>query len=163
AAELDLRGQPAVVLLCGLQGSGKTTCAAKLARHLGRRGRRPLLVAADVQRPAAVEQLRILGGEACVPVWSMPGETAVARIASEGQRHARAELLDTVLVDTAGRLHVDADLMRELETVRAAVTPSETLLIVDAMTGQEAVHVAREFDARLALSGLVLTKLDGDA
>ena len=163
AAEIELRGQPAVVLLCGLQGSGKTTFAAKLAAHLVKRGRRPLLVAADVYRPAAIEQLQILGRQAGVAVWTMPGETDVPKIAAAGVAEARAGLHDTVIVDTAGRLHVDEELMRELQAIHAAVTPSETMLVVDAMTGQEAVRVAQEFDARLALTGLALTKLDGDA
>ena len=163
AADLDLRGQPACVLLCGLQGSGKTTFAAKLAQHLKRRGRSPLLVAADVQRPAAIEQLRILGEQAGIPVWAENDSRDVPRIVLRGRDAARQGLHDTLVVDTAGRLHVDDELMHELEAVRDAVPPSETLLVVDAMTGQEAVQVARAFDARIALSGLVLTKLDGDA
>jgi signal recognition particle subunit SRP54 len=162
AAELDLRGHPAVVLLCGLQGSGKTTFAAKLARHLSRRGRKPMLVAADVQRPAAVEQLQVLAATIGVPVWAEPGVTDVPGIVARGRDQARDGLHDTLVVDTAGRLHVDDDLMRELEAVRQAVPPAATLLVVDAMTGQEAVRVAQAFDARLDLTGIVLTKLDGD-
>ncbi len=162
-ADIDLRGQPAVVLLCGLQGSGKTTFAAKLARHLEKRGRKPLLVAADVYRPAAIEQLQVLGAQAGIPVFTLPGEMNVPKIATEGRTHARLHLRDTVIVDTAGRLHVDAELMRELAAIHTALQPSETLLVVDAMTGQEAVRVAQEFDTHLPLSGVALTKLDGDA
>ena len=162
AADLDLQGHPAVILLCGLQGSGKTTFAAKLARHLQRRGRKPMLVAADVQRPAAIEQLQVLARTIDVPVWSEPGVTDVPAIVTRGRDRARAALLDTLIVDTAGRLHVDAALMAELAAVRTAVPPQATLLVVDAMTGQEAVRVAQAFDAQLDLTAVVLTKLDGD-
>jgi signal recognition particle subunit SRP54 len=162
-AELDLRGHPAVLLLCGLQGSGKTTLAAKLALQLQKRGRKVLLVAGDVYRPAAIDQLQMLGAQIDVPVWTMAGERDVARIVKSGRDHARQNLLDTVIVDTAGRLHIDEELMKELEAVRAAVPPVETLLVLDAMTGQEAVQVATTFDARIPLTGVALTKLDGDA
>ena len=162
-AALELRGHPAVVLVAGLQGSGKTTFAAKLAKHLAKRGKRVLLVAADIYRPAAMDQLQLLGTQVGVPVWVRPGERDVPKLVAEARQHARQNLLDTMIVDTAGRLHVDDDLMRELEAVRAAVSPSETLLVVDAMTGQEAVQVAQAFDARVPLTGIVLTKLDGDA
>jgi len=162
-AELELRGHPAVVLVAGLQGSGKTTFAAKLAKHLTKRGKRVLLVAADIYRPAAVDQLQMLGTQVGVPVWSLAGEKDVPKLVAGARQHARQNLLDTVIVDTAGRLHVDEELMRELAAIRAAVPPSETLLVVDAMTGQEAVHVAQSFDARVPLTGIVLTKLDGDA
>jgi signal recognition particle subunit SRP54 len=145
-----------------LQGSGKTTFAAKLARHFGRRGRKPLVVAADVQRPAAIEQLQVLCDAIGVPVWAEPGKTDVPGIVARGRDAARERLLDTLIVDTAGRLHVDEELMNELEAVRAVVPKAVTLLVVDAMTGQEAVRVAQAFDARLDLTGLVLTKLDGD-
>jgi signal recognition particle subunit SRP54 len=162
AADLDLYGHPAVILLCGLQGSGKTTFAAKLAHHFARRGRKPLVVAADVQRPAAIEQLQILCNAIGVPVWAEPGKTDVPGIVGRGRDAARERLLDTLIVDTAGRLHVDDELMAELEAVHAVVPKAVTLLVVDAMTGQEAVRVAQAFDARLDLAGLVLTKLDGD-
>jgi signal recognition particle subunit SRP54 len=163
-AELNLTGvYPAVVLLAGLQGSGKTTFAAKLAGHLLRKGRKPLLVAADIYRPAAIDQLQILGGQVGVPVFARPDEKNVPRIVEQARAEAKQTLRDTLLVDTAGRLHIDDELMRELEAICKAVPPTETLLVVDAMTGQEAVHVAQEFDARLGLTGVVLTKLDGDA
>src|SRR5262245_20204372 len=157
AADLDLYGHPAVVLLCGLQGSGKTTFAAKLARHFAKRGRKPLVVAADVQRPAAIEQLQVLCSAIDVPVWAEPGKTDVPGIVARGRDAARERLLDTLIVDTAGRLHVDEELMNELEAVGAVVPKAVTLLVVDAMTGQEAVRVAQAFDARLDLTGLVLT------
>jgi len=164
AADLNLSGAyPAVVLLAGLQGCGKTTFAAKLAGHLARRGRKPLLVAADIYRPAASDQLQILGSQVGVPVFARPDAKGVPRLVQEGRAEARQQLCDTLIVDTAGRLHIDDELMRELAAIRDAVPPAETLLVVDAMTGQEAVRVAQEFEARLGLTGLVLTKLDGDA
>ncbi len=152
---------PSVVMMAGLQGSGKTTASAKLAKHLVGNGRRPLLVGADLQRPAAVQQLRVLGERVGVPVYSEPSDpVAVARSAlDEAARLGR----DVVIVDTAGRLQVDAELMDELREVRDAVHPNDTLLVVDAMTGQEAVNVATEFDAAVGLTGVVLTKIDGDA
>jgi signal recognition particle subunit SRP54 len=152
---------PSVVMMAGLQGSGKTTASAKLARHLVAQGRRPLLVGADLQRPAAVEQLRVLGERVGVPVFSEPTDpVAVARASlEEAARLGR----DVVIVDTAGRLQIDTDLMRELRDVRDVVHPNDTLLVVDAMTGQEAVNVATEFDEAVGLTGVVLTKIDGDA
>jgi signal recognition particle subunit SRP54 len=163
-ADLQLSGaQPAAVLLVGLQGSGKTTLAAKLAGHLQRRGHKPLLVAADVYRPAAAEQLCILGEQVGVPVFSRPGEKDVPEIARQARQEARQQLRDVLVIDSAGRLHVDDELMQELEALRAAVPPRETLLVLDAMTGQEALRVAQEFDRRLELTGVALTKLDGDA
>jgi signal recognition particle subunit SRP54 len=152
---------PAVVLLVGLQGSGKTTAAAKLAKQLAGTGRTPLLVAADLQRPAAVEQLRVLGERAAVPVAST-GTDPVA-VARAGVQEAERLGSTVVIVDTAGRLQIDEDLMAELARVVDATHPSDVLLTVDAMTGQEAVGVAREFAARVPLTGVVLTKLDGDA
>jgi signal recognition particle subunit SRP54 len=152
---------PTVVMMAGLQGSGKTTASAKLAKLLKARGRRPLLVGADLQRPAAVEQLRVLGERVSVPVFSEATDpVSVARGAlGEAARLGR----DVVIVDTAGRLQIDAELMDELRHVRDAVHPTDTLLVVDAMTGQEAVNVATEFDAAVGLTGVVLTKIDGDA
>src|SRR4051794_21441135 len=152
---------PTVVMMAGLQGSGKTTASGKLARLLKSQGRRPLLVGADLQRPAAVEQLRVLGERVGVPVYSEPSDPVqVARGAlEEAARLGR----DIVIVDTAGRLQIDAELMGELEAVRDAVHPHDTLLVVDAMTGQEAVNVATEFDDAVGLTGVVLTKIDGDA
>jgi signal recognition particle subunit SRP54 len=152
---------PSVVMMAGLQGSGKTTASAKLAKYLVGQGRRPLLVGADLQRPAAVEQLRVLGERVGVPVYSQPTDpVAVATGAlDEAARLGR----DVVIVDTAGRLQIDSDLMDELGHLRDAVHPNDTLLVVDAMTGQEAVNVATEFDAAVELTGVVLTKIDGDA
>ena len=152
---------PQVILLVGLQGAGKTTAAAKLARYLEGQGRTALLVAADLQRPAAVEQLRVLGDQAHVPV-SSDGTDPVA-VADAGIREAERLGRTVVIVDTAGRLHVDGALMDELTRVAVAVSPTDTLLTLDAMTGQEAVAVASEFAAHVPLSGVVLTKLDGDA
>ena len=152
---------PAVIVLAGLQGSGKTTVAAKLARHLDGQGRRPLLVAADLQRPAAIEQLRVLGERIGVPVSS--SGTDPVEVAEAGRREAERLGRAVVIVDTAGRLQIDDELMGELARVTAAVRPDDTLLTLDAMTGQEAVAVASEFATRVPLTGVVLTKLDGDA
>jgi signal recognition particle subunit SRP54 len=156
---------PTVVMLAGLQGAGKTTAAGKLARQLKSQGLQVLLVAADLQRPAAVEQLRVLGRRLDLPVWSAPDEgskdpVAVARSAlDEAARLGR----NVVVVDTAGRLQIDTELMDELRDVREAVQPTDTLLVVDAMTGQEAVNVATAFDDAVGLDGVILTKIDGDA
>ncbi|HEV2992867.1 MAG TPA: signal recognition particle protein, partial [Acidimicrobiia bacterium] len=152
---------PGVVVLAGLQGSGKTTAAAKLARYLEQQGRKPLLVAADQQRPAAVEQLRVLGERLAVPVSSAGADPVDAAVS--GVREAERLGCTVVIVDTAGRLHVDDDLMGELARIVDAVHPDDVLLTVDAMTGQEAVAVASEFAARVPVTGVVLTKLDGDA
>jgi signal recognition particle subunit SRP54 len=160
---VHLAGSPAVVALVGLQGSGKTTTAAKLARHVIRIGRRPILVAADPYRPAAVEQLVTLGRNLDVPVVTTPAGTAVEEIGRLGLAAARREVRDTVILDTAGRLTVDEALMAELTRLTQAVRPHETLLVVDAMTGQEAVAVAQAFAEAVPLTGLVLTKVDGDA
>jgi len=161
-AGLALDRRPAVVLLVGLQGSGKTTAAAKLAALLKKEGRKPVLAAADVVRPAAVEQLERLGAQIDVPVVRREG-IAPPRIAAEAVEWAEENLCDVVLVDTAGRLQIDDAMMRELEDIVAGTEPAEVLLVADAMTGQEAVNVAEAFDARLGLTGIVLTKLDGDA
>ena len=158
-----LTGSPAVVVLVGLQGSGKTTSAAKLARHLVRQGRRPILVAADPYRPAAADQLEILGKSLDVPVFRAQTGTTVLSIAKGGLDAARKQVRDVVILDTAGRLTVDAPLMAEIADLTAALKPAETLLVVDAMTGQEAVHVAEAFAAAVPVTGLVLTKIDGDA
>jgi signal recognition particle subunit SRP54 len=158
-----LTGSPAVVLLAGLQGAGKTTTAAKLARHVVRLGRRPLLVAADPYRPAAADQLETLGRALDVPVHRGSADTTVVDIVRGGMDAARRGARDVVIVDTAGRLTVDEVLMQEIADVAAAVRPSESLLVVDAMTGQEAVAVAQAFAAVVPLTGLALTKIDGDA
>jgi len=161
--QLKLDGRPAVILMVGLQGSGKTTTAAKLAVRLRREGRRPLLVAADVYRPAAVDQLVQLGDQIGVEVHSRPVGTPALEVARSGLEVARQRGLDVLIVDTAGRLHVDEAMMDELVRISGRVTPSETLLVVDGMTGQESVRVAEAFHGRLPVSGLVLTKMDGDA
>jgi signal recognition particle subunit SRP54 len=160
---LALEARPAVVMLVGLQGSGKTTTAAKLAVRLRKEGRHPLLVAADVYRPAAVDQLVQLGDQIGAEVHSRSVGTPALEVARSGLETARQRNLDVVLLDTAGRLHVDEAMMDELVRIAGAVTPTETLLIVDAMTGQEAVRVAEAFHARLPITGLILTKMDGDA
>jgi len=158
-----LVGQPAVVALVGLQGSGKTTSAAKLARHLVRQGRQPLLVAADPYRPAAIEQVLALGRSLGIPTFDAPPGTPVVKIAEGGIAQAKRTGRDVVILDTAGRLTIDEALMAEIRDVAAAVKPSETLLVVDAMTGQEAVAVAQAFGQAVPLTGLLLTKIDGDA
>ncbi|HEV8490049.1 MAG TPA: signal recognition particle protein [Candidatus Limnocylindrales bacterium] len=158
-----LSGSPAVVALVGLQGSGKTTSAAKLARHIVKLGRRPILVAADPYRPAAADQLETLGRQLNLPVHRAPAGTPVVEIARGGLDAARRQTRDTVILDTAGRLTVDEALMAEIAALNEAVQPVETLLVVDAMTGQEAVAVAQAFVAAVPVTGLVLTKIDGDA
>jgi signal recognition particle subunit SRP54 len=161
---LDHRTTPvSTIMLVGLQGSGKTSFSAKLAGLLRKKGRRPQLVGADVYRPAAMDQLQVLGRELDLPVHVDRNERDVVRIAEAGRTQARQELRDTLIVDTAGRLHVDEDLMAELERLNDALAPDEILLVVDAMTGQEAVKVAPEFSRRLPLTGVLLSKLDGDA
>lgn len=152
---------PTVIMLCGLQGAGKTTHAAKLAHYFKKMDRRPLLVACDIYRPAAVEQLKIVGAAADVPVFTLDGEKPV-RIATEAVRHAKTYGNDIVILDTAGRLHIDEPLMEELRQIKKAVSPDEILLVVDAMTGQDAVNVAESFDAQLDIDGVILTKFDGD-
>ncbi len=152
---------PSVILLVGLQGSGKTTQAGKLALRLKEQGRRSLLVAADVYRPAAIDQLQTLGKQIDIPVFTGDAKNPVA-IARDGVAHAKRLGLSTVIIDTAGRLQIDAALMDELERVKAAVNPKEILLVADAMTGQEATNVAKGFHERLGITGVILTKLDGD-
>jgi signal recognition particle subunit SRP54 len=158
-----LTGNPAIIILVGLQGSGKTTSAAKLSRHLVKMGRRPLMVAADPYRPAAADQLQTLGKSLDVPVYRAPAGTSVLDIAKGGMEAARKQVRDTVILDTAGRLTADEPLMKEIADLAAAYKASETLLVVDAMTGQEAVNVASAFHAAVPVTGLILTKIDGDA
>ena len=162
-ADIDLSGRPAVSALVGLQGSGKTTSAAKLGLYLKSRGRYPLLVAADLSRPAAVSQLKKLGRQIGVPVFCPDGARDPVEVAREGVKEARLTGRDTVLVDTAGRLHIDEDLMREIRSVVDAISPNEILFVADAMTGQDAVRSASGFAAVLPLTGVILTKTDGDA
>jgi len=163
-SKIDLSGEsPHVVMLVGLQGSGKTTTAAKLALHLRKQGQRPLLVAADTRRPAAVEQLEILGKELDIAVHSEGTTAAPPQICGNAVQRAQKAAYSVVVMDTQGRLHVDDQLMAELELIRNRLSPAEILLVADAMTGQDAVRVAQEFDQRVGLTGLILTKMDGDA
>ena len=152
---------PCIIMLCGLQGSGKTTHAGKLAFMMRKEGRRPLLVACDVYRPAAIEQLKVVGEKAGVPVFEM-GQINPVKITQEALKFAKDHGNDTVIIDTAGRLHIDEALMKELQDIKAAVSPNEILLTIDAMTGQDAVNVAKTFDEALGIDGVILTKLDGD-
>src|SRR2546427_319388 len=162
-ASLQLSGNPSCVLMVGLHGSGKTTSSGKLARLLHKQGRTPLLVAADVYRPAAMDQLEKLGEQLQVPVFAPKGEKDVLKIAREALASARAQNRNTLIFDTAGRLQIDEDLVQELVRLRDLVKPQETLLVLDAATGQEAVNVATHFDQALNITGSILTKLDGDA
>jgi signal recognition particle subunit SRP54 len=154
---------PSVLLLMGLQGSGKTTTAAKLALYLRRQGLHPMLVAADLRRPAAIEQLATLGKQLDIPVYQEGTDSTTVQAVTHGLERARALGSTWAIVDTGGRLHVDDELMQELEQVKAAVSPAESMLVVDAMTGQDAVRAAQEFHQRIGLTGLILSKLDGDA
>jgi signal recognition particle subunit SRP54 len=154
---------PSVIMMVGLQGSGKTTTAAKLALHLKHGGQKPLLVAADNRRPAAIEQLEVLGKQVDVPVYSEDPKTASKEICVHALSQARKIAATHVIVDTAGRLHIDEEMMAELEQVKKVLRPDEVLLVVDAMTGQDAVRVAEEFHAKVNLTGLIMTKMDGDA
>ena len=163
ATDIRLEGTPAVVLIAGLQGSGKTTFSGKLASFIkSKKGRQVLLVAGDVYRPAAIEQLKILGEQIGVPVYTEEGNQNPVQIAQNAIQHARTNNYNVVIVDTAGRLAVDEAMMQEITAIKAAVNPSETLFVVDSMTGQDAVNTAREFNERLDFDGVVLTKLDGD-
>ncbi len=163
ATDVRLEGNPAVILIAGLQGSGKTTFSGKLAAFLkSKKGRQVLLVAGDVYRPAAIDQLQVLGGQIGVEVYTEAGNTNPVQIAENAVRYARQKSYNVVIVDTAGRLAVDEAMMQEITAIKAAVKPSETLFVVDAMTGQDAVNTAREFNDRLDFDGVVLTKLDGD-
>ena len=152
---------PTVIMMCGLQGSGKTTHSAKLALKLKKEGHRPLLVACDIYRPAAIKQLQVVGEQVGVPVFEMGTENPV-KIAEEAVKHAKDHGYDYVFLDTAGRLHIDEQLMQELQNIRSTVHPHEILLVIDAMTGQDAVNVAKSFNETLGIDGVVLTKLDGD-
>ena len=163
ATDINLKGHPAVILMAGLNGAGKTTLSGKLALLLkSKRGRKPLLVACDVYRPAAVEQLRVLAEQIEVPIYMNLECKDPVQIAREGIHEAKAKGYDTVIVDTAGRLAIDEELMREIAAIKEAAQPDETLFVVDAMTGQDAVNTAKEFNERLDFDGVVLTKLDGD-
>ena len=163
AADVRLDGTPAVVLIAGLQGSGKTTFSGKLASFLkSKKGRQVLLVAGDVYRPAAIDQLQVLGRQIGVEVYTEEGNRNPVQIAGNAVRYARQKSFNTVIVDTAGRLAVDEAMMEEITAIKATVKPSETLFVVHAMTGQDAVNTAREFNDRLDFDGVVLTKLDGD-
>lgn len=163
AVGLNLDGKPAIILMSGLQGSGKTTFSGKLANMLKTKNRKkPLLVACDVYRPAAIEQLKVVGAAVDVPVYSEPDNRNVVDIASNAIREAKAKGNDVVIIDTAGRLAVDEEMMNEIATLKSAVSPDETLFVVDSMTGQDAVNTAKEFNDRLDFDGVVLTKLDGD-
>lgn len=163
ACELKLSGHPSVILMAGLNGAGKTTLSGKLALYLkSKKSRKPLLVACDVYRPAAVEQLRVLAEQIEVPIYMDLNEKDPVKIARDGVQEAKAKGYDTVIVDTAGRLAVDEELMKEIAAIKQAITPDDTLFVVDAMTGQDAVNTAKEFNDRLDYEGVVLTKLDGD-
>ncbi len=163
ATDITLNGTPAVVLIAGLQGSGKTTFSGKLASFVkSKKGRQVLLVAGDVYRPAAIDQLKVLGGQIGVAVYTEEGNRNPVQIAENAVKYARQNSYNVVIVDTAGRLAVDEAMMQEIAAIKAAVKPSETLFVVDAMTGQDAVNTAKEFNDRLDFDGVVLTKLDGD-
>ena len=164
AQDINLKGSPAVILMAGLQGSGKTTFASKLANYLQtKKGKKVMLVACDVYRPAAIEQLRVLGEQINAKVYTGENESNPVKKAEAAISEARKYGYDVVIVDTAGRLAVDEQMMQEIAAIKSAITPSETLFVVDAMTGQDAVNTAKEFNDRLDFDGVVLTKLDGDA
>lgn len=164
AVAINLKGSPATILMSGLQGSGKTTFSGKLANMLKKQEqRKPLLVACDVYRPAAIQQLHVLGEQIGVPVYSEPDSKDPVQIARNAIAHAQQEGLDTVIIDTAGRLAVDEEMMNEISSIKEAIRPDETLFVVDSMTGQDAVNTAAEFDKRLDFDGVILTKLDGDS
>ena len=154
---------PTIIMMVGLQGSGKTTSAAKLARHFKKEGRRPLLAACDLQRPAAIDQLLALGAQIGVPVFASRITSDPVAVSLEALKKARTEAYDILIVDTAGRLHVDESLMTELKNVKNSLEPKETLFVADAMTGQDAVNIAKQFNDQIGIDGIVLTKMDGDA
>jgi signal recognition particle subunit SRP54 len=160
---INLKGNPAVILIAGLQGSGKTTFSGKLASYLkSKQGRQPMLVAGDVYRPAAIDQLKVVGEQVSVPVYTEEGNMNPVKIAKAAVKEARMKGFNAVIIDTAGRLAIDEGMMKEIAAIKEAVTPQEILFVVDAMTGQDAVNTAREFNDRLDFDGVVLTKLDGD-
>ncbi|OFY50889.1 MAG: signal recognition particle protein [Bacteroidetes bacterium RBG_13_46_8] len=161
--DINLKGNPVVILIAGLQGSGKTTFSAKLASYLrSKRGKSPMMIAGDVYRPAAIEQLKILGQQISVPVYTEEGNNNPVKIAQSGIREAKRLGHDLVVIDTAGRLAIDEQMMNEIAAIKKAVDPQEVLFVVDSMTGQDAVNTAREFNEKLNFDGVVLTKLDGD-
>ncbi|MDD3778556.1 MAG: signal recognition particle receptor subunit alpha, partial [Proteiniphilum sp.] len=163
AMDIQIKGTPAIILMSGLQGSGKTTFSGKLAHMLkSKRSKNPLLVAGDVYRPAAIEQLKILGEQIGVPVYAEEENKNPVKIAQNAIQYARQHGKDLVIIDTAGRLAIDEQMMKEIESIKKAVNPQEILFVVDAMTGQDAVNTAKEFNQRLDFNGVVLTKLDGD-
>jgi len=162
-ADINLKNNPAIILMSGLQGSGKTTFSGKLAKMLkDKRSKRPLLVADDIYRPAAIEQLKVLGEQIDVPVYSEPENKNPVQIAQNAIKYAKQFGMDVVIIDTAGRLAIDEEMMNEISSIKSAVKPDEVLFVVDAMTGQDAVNTAKEFNDRLDFQGVILTKLDGD-
>ncbi|NJK85222.1 MAG: signal recognition particle protein [Bacteroidales bacterium] len=162
-AEINIKGNPAVILIAGLQGSGKTTFSGKIANYLKtKRGKNPLLVAGDVYRPAAIEQLKVLGSQVNVPVYTEEGNNDPVKIAKAGVKEAKRMGYDLVIVDTAGRLAIDEEMMKEITSLKKELDPEETLFVVDSMTGQDAVNTAKEFNNQIDYDGVVLTKLDGD-
>jgi signal recognition particle subunit SRP54 len=161
--DINIKGNPSVILISGLQGSGKTTFSGKLALHLkAKRGKMPLLVAGDVYRPAAIDQLQVLGEQIQVPVYTEEANQDPVKLAKNGIKEAKRTGKDTVIIDTAGRLAIDEQMMNEIESIKKSVNPTETLFVVDSMTGQDAVNTAKEFNDKLDFNGVVLTKLDGD-
>ncbi len=163
SVDINIKGNPAVILMAGLQGSGKTTHTGKLANLLKtKRGKKPLLVAGDVYRPAAINQLQVLGEQIGVPVYTEEGNNDPVKLAKDGIKHAKANGHDLVIVDTAGRLAIDEQMMNEIAAIKKAINPEEILFVVDSMTGQDAVNTAKEFNDRLNFDGVILTKLDGD-
>jgi signal recognition particle subunit SRP54 len=163
STDINIKGNPAVILIAGLQGSGKTTFSGKLAKYLKeKRGKNPMLVAGDVYRPAAIEQLKVLGEQINIPVYTEEGNKNPVAISKEAIRFAKQKGYDLIIVDTAGRLAVDEDMMNEISSIKKAIDPQEILFVVDSMTGQDAVNTAKEFNDRLDFDGVVLTKLDGD-
>ena len=153
---------PTIIMLVGLQGSGKTTTAGKLANLLRKQGKKPLLVACNVYRPAAIKQLQVVGKQLNIPVFTNESSKDVVHISKQAVSEAMSKLNDVIILDTAGRLHIDEELMNELKNVKAGVKPHEILLVVDSMTGQDAVNVAQSFNENLGIDGVILTKLDGD-